>query len=48
LGYDISGFSSPNSLLSVMWCMIELIYLHQFVVQITISKNLYVDSRLVS
>jgi hypothetical protein len=28
--------------------MIDVIYLHQFVVRITISKNLNVDSRLVS
>jgi hypothetical protein len=48
LGYDILGFSSLNSLSRVMWCMIDVILLHQFVVQIAITKNLNVDSRLVS
>ena len=47
-GCDILGFSSPNSHLRVMWCKIDVIYFHQFAVQITISKNLNVDSRLVS
>ena len=48
LGYDILGFSSPNSLLRVMGCMIDVIDIHQFIFQITISTNLNVDSRLVS
>jgi hypothetical protein len=31
-----------------MWCMIDVIQLHQFVVQIAKTKNFNVDSRLVA
>jgi hypothetical protein len=48
LGYDILGFSSLNSLSRVMWCMIEVILLQLFVIQIAIAKNLNMDSRWVS